>query len=284
MTNLKEGWWSHVVNTGPEAKGEVVLSMAVGAITIEMASNQKAFNVKIKPENAQHPITGYIGVTSDLGKIVNESIEKNMPLLFRFEQQRKKDIDVSTPIMELKPDMATANKNTIKVLVGVYNFNSDSWILSNEASAKPENDPDDAKMFVKGRLGIDTSSLFEAPKEIVKTATYDKTKRLLEIYFFLKEQEIRLNIKLSNKDRMKLSTGIIKVIERTQMISTQSDGINYESETFSDSRDVVFNIIKLFAPIKEEYVNDSKQWLTQILTFSSETIKQFNSFVESSNG
>ena len=41
---------------------------------------------------------------------------------------------------ELKPDLQSGKENTLKVLAGIYNFNTGEWLLSNDITAHPDND------------------------------------------------------------------------------------------------------------------------------------------------
>ena len=193
---LKDGWIGTIIDTGRDTSkgqaGEVAVNLAVGETTIEESPNGKAINVKVKPENAKYGLSGYVGKSYDLAKVAMEAEEKGAKLLYRFEQRRKPHIDVNIPMAELKPDLQSGKENTLKVLAGIYNFNTGEWLLSNDITAHPDNDTPQLKAFIESCVAKDTSTFFEAPKEIVTDDNYKAKQHLLEIFSFLQGKENEL--------------------------------------------------------------------------------------------
>ena len=257
---LKDGWIGTIIDTGRDTSkgqaGEVAVNLAVGETTIEESPNGKAVNVKVKPENAKYGLSGYVGKSYDLAKVAMEAVEKGAKLLYRFEQRRKPHIDVNIPMAELKPDLQSGKENTLKVLAGIYNFNTGEWLLSNDITAHPDNDTPQLKAFIESCVAKDTSSFFEAPKEN------------------------ELGFELSLKERLIASTQLLKLIAKVQLINTQQNEVSYGSKTFEDAKKIIFNSLSASALTKEDLTTNLKETMTKQITSLSELMKQFGKFLE----
>ena len=281
---LKDGWIGTIIDTGRDTSkgqaGEVAVNLAVGETTIEESPNGKAINVKVKPENAKYGLSGYVGKSYDLAKVATEAVEKGVKLLYRFEQRRKPHLDVNIPMAELKPDLQSGKENTLKVLAGIYNFNTGEWLLSNDITAHPDNDPQQLKAFIESCVAKDIASFFEAPKEIVTDDNYKAKQHLLEIFSFLQGKENELGFELSMKERLIASTQLLKLIAKVQLINTQQNEISYDSKTFEDAKKIIFNSLSASALTKEDLTTNLKETMTKQITSLSELMKQFGKFLE----
>lgn len=281
---LKDGWVGTIIDTGRDTSkgqaGEVAVNLAVGETTIEESPNGKAINVKVKPENAKYGLSGYVGKSYDLAKVAMEAVEKGAKLLYRFEQRRKPHLDVNIPMAELKPDLQSGKENTLKVLAGIYNFNTGEWLLSNDITAHPDNDTPQLKAFIESCVAKDTSTFFEAPKEIVTDDSYKAKQHLLEIFSFLQGKENELGFELSLKERLIASTQLLKLIAKVQLINTQQNEVSYGSKTFEDAKKIIFNSLSASALTKEDLTTNLKETMTKQITSLSELMKQFGKFLE----
>ena len=250
---LKDGWIGTIVNTGRDTSkgqaGEVAVNLAVGETTIEESPNGKAINVKVKPENAKYGLSGYVGNSYDLAKVAMEAVE-------------------------------SGKENTLKVLAGIYNFNTGEWLLSNDITAHPDNDTPQLKAFIESCVAKDTSSFFEAPKEIVTDDNYKAKQHLLEIFSFLQGKENELGFELSLKERLIASTQLLKLIAKVQLINTQQNEVSYGSKTFEDAKKIIFNSLSASALTKEDLTTNLKETMTKQITSLSELMKQFGKFLE----
>ena len=71
--------------------------------------------------------------------------------------------------------------------------------------------PPQLKAFIESCVAKDTSSFFEAPKEIVTDDNYKAKQHLLEIFSFLQGKENELGFELSLKERLIASTQLLKI-------------------------------------------------------------------------
>jgi len=149
-------------------------------------------------------------------------------------------------------DLQSGKENTLKVLAGIYNFNTGEWLLSNDITAHPDNDTPQLKAFIESCVAKDTSSFFEAPKEIVTDDNYKAKQHLLEIFSFLQGKENELGFELSLKERLIASTQLLKLIAKVQLINTQQNEVSYGSKTFEDAKKIIFNSLSASALTKED--------------------------------
>lgn len=134
---------------GTDAQGiraEVRVQKGVGKITkIDRHDNGKTANVTVKHAELKHPIHGFVNVTDPIFPLIEEAFESKADIHYRTEAQRKRSIDRSTPIADLRTTMEVAKENVTNIFAGI-NDN-----LSEEAVTNPAEDPDPA-----GRLRATT--------------------------------------------------------------------------------------------------------------------------------
>lgn len=285
---LKDGWIGAIVDTGRDTSkgqcGEVSVNLAVGTTTIDPSTNGKAINVKVMPENAKYGLSGYVGKSYDLAKIAQRAVEKGTKLLYRFEQRRKPHLDVNIPMAELKPDVQSGRENTLKVLAGIYNFNENKWILSNDIAAYPDNDPQALKDFINNCTAIDIDSVLEGPVEIKTDYSYNAKVQLFDIYSFLQAQEQKLNFELSLKEKLIATIRLLNLVEKIQTIITQQNQVIYDSKTFEDAKKMVFNSLNSSGELsKENLTTNLNDTITNQLTSITEVLSQFSKFLDSKN-
>lgn len=150
---------------GTDSKGiraEVRVQKGVGKITkIDRHENGKTANITVRNPDLKHPIHGFINVTDPIFPLIEEAFESKADVHYRTEAQRKRSIDRSIPIAELRTTMEVAKENVTNIFAGVNDR------LSDEAVTNPAEDPDPA-----GRIRATAQDSQEAsPNEAPSRAT-----------------------------------------------------------------------------------------------------------------
>lgn len=117
-------------------RAEVYVQKGVGKVTkIEVHANGKTANVAVANPGLKHPVHGYINVSDPIFSAIEEAKASQADVHYRTESQRKRSVDRSTPIAELRKDMATGRENVTNIFAGI------NGELSQEAVTNPAEDP-----------------------------------------------------------------------------------------------------------------------------------------------
>lgn len=142
-----DGLWSvapFVSYDGGDGKGgapaEVSVSKGV-AIVKEIDNRGRSANVHLSiPGKLKRDITGWINTDDPAFAIAEQHYKTGDPVAFRQESQRKKDVDRSIPISELRKNQDIARDNTIKLFVG-FGEPDGEIVLSGQHMTSPLQDP-----------------------------------------------------------------------------------------------------------------------------------------------
>lgn len=138
--------WSQQITVVDGRGAEVIVEKGVGTVQrLDPSSNGKTINVYIRVDapKIRHPFSGWLQVTdTDLIDILEEALATKRQVHFRIEMQRKNSIDPDIPMKDLRPDMDTAAKNTVRKFTAVQfvDVNAD-LVESSEVGTDPSNDP-----------------------------------------------------------------------------------------------------------------------------------------------
>ncbi|WP_432523741.1 hypothetical protein [Kineococcus sp. SYSU DK006] len=132
-----------VSHDGVDAQGvraEVWVQVGTGTVTkIENKDDDVKRNVMvvIKSDNSRvsRPVTAWLAKSDPTYPAVLAAHESGREIQYRVESQRKPTVDRTTPIAELRVDMATAGANTVSIFAGI------DGQLSSEAVTDPAEDP-----------------------------------------------------------------------------------------------------------------------------------------------
>jgi len=111
---------------------EVYVATAKGKVT-QLDEKANAINVKIEAPYLDYPLNGWLNKDEEILTAIRKAHEDGTEHEVRIESQRKKGLDRSTPIQELREK--DANKNIIKKLVAF------DGAFTGEALTNPEEDP-----------------------------------------------------------------------------------------------------------------------------------------------
>lgn len=108
-------------------RSEVLVQENRGTIKeIKTEKQDKGFvDVHFNVAGLNFPVHGWISVNSPVFKLVETARDNNEEVSFRIESQRKKGVDATIPMSELRSDTATAQKNVRTVLVGINGVYTD---------------------------------------------------------------------------------------------------------------------------------------------------------------
>lgn len=242
--------------------GEVWLTAATGypEITIQKKNNDVS-HLSISIPGLEFPFSGYFPTNSSMGKILNDFQEKENLISVLFEQKRKKNVDSSIPIQDLKPDTRTAKENTVKTVGGLYDWKSNKWVTSEESNIILENIPSEWTMeFVNRSLEKEfTEDSFvpevELPKPVTSTDV-DKSFLLTNYYMFVKDMEIKYNFNLSDERRRLVARKLLLLADGIQQLTTGIQIPNYKDYSHTKSRGLVFQVIERFVPLDQSIETD----------------------------
>lgn len=121
-------------------RAEVHVQKGTGVIIdIEKKDDEGATNayIVIKSSLAQvkKPVKGWLAKSDPLYAVALAALESSREIEYRLESQRKRGVDRTIPIAELRPNMEVAAQNTIMIVAGL------DGELSKEAVTDPAEDP-----------------------------------------------------------------------------------------------------------------------------------------------
>ncbi|NAZ85273.1 hypothetical protein [Kineococcus indalonis] len=121
-------------------RAEVWVQVGNGTVTkIENQDDDTKRNVMvvIRSDNSKvsRPITAWLAKSDPTYPAVVEALASGREIQYRVESQRKPTVDRTTPIADLRVDMATAGANTVSIFAGI------DGTLGQEAVTDPAEDP-----------------------------------------------------------------------------------------------------------------------------------------------
>jgi hypothetical protein len=134
-------------------RAEVHVNQNTGIISDIKEGDKGTADVHFKVEGLKFPIHGWVGMDDNVYKAAVEAKAKNETVEFRIESQRKRKVDRTIPIAELRSSTDLARENTTPILAGI------NGLLSSEAVTNPREDP---KQTSGGRYSA-TDEDMEAP-------------------------------------------------------------------------------------------------------------------------
>lgn len=256
----------------PTDSGEVAVILASGTPSIGKVKNKSALiEIDLENEKISGKMGGYCFTDSPVYKVVEQAIEKKEPLLMRFEKVRKDGVDKNIPMSELTKDMETGRKNINRRCAGVYNFNTNEWVLNPE-SLSTEKDTDDMKAFPKKTLVVeqDTSNFFETQRPATPI-NFDKQVDITATYFFVSEQLKDLH--LEEKQLRFITQKLIAVTDHIQMLILGVKTIDYKSYSRMRARNFVYHYAEVVSPLSEDTLQEITDWQNGCYLWAKDLLK-----------
>lgn len=115
-------------------RAEVRIEVGEGVVT-SIEKKSSSAQVKFAVENFKQPVGAWVSINSPAFAEAQKSLDEKSTISYRIEVQRKPGIDRTTPIDDLRKDMAEASKNTKRVYAAINGVETD------EAVTAPSEDP-----------------------------------------------------------------------------------------------------------------------------------------------
>lgn len=260
------------VALGPEVdfnnkkiRPEVKVAIAAGHIK-ELKESNGMYNVIFVIEGAKYDMSGYIGVQEPAAKIMEKAFEEKIAVVLRFEKKRKKKVAADLPIEPLCATLDIARENIIKTTVGIFDYNSKSWVLSREALSNPEED-DSSIMNSIESAAVDVEGFFNSAPvpgaaPIVNSNKEEESREnaLMSMYFFVNEQINEKGLTLDNPKRRELAINLLKVANLLQMRMFNLEAPVYSAYSHTRARFLVFKWAEVMIPLTQEHVDNIGPW------------------------
>lgn len=264
-----------VDNIRPDVRVEII-----SAKINKIEQKGKAFNAEFSIEGEQYPHNGFISENELVYKLLCKALKMNQLVTVRLERKRKKGVDPSLKIMDLTKDMGTAKKNAVKTTVGIFDYSTKKWILTNEAESSPEEDPADTLSKIES-VNFDSDGFFSQPSKTNNQQAYKSTNRELEkktdslmtLMFFVIEIAKNNEVKLESK----------QIQEYTEILSASCDFVqksifklknpNYSDYSYTRTRFLLFNYEEHMKPLNKESLKNSESMKVWAKSFIEVGIK-----------
>lgn len=115
-------------------RAEVLVATGTGFID-EIKDYGSNAQIRLKNDILRHPLGGFIAKSDPLFASLEQAHEQGREIAYRVEQQRKKSVDRTVPIQELRKNMEEAKANCIWVFAAMDDQ------FSTEAVTNPAEDP-----------------------------------------------------------------------------------------------------------------------------------------------
>jgi len=126
---------SHDGTDSNGVRAEVHVSVNRGIIDRINDGDKGTSDVYFKVEGLKFPVHGWVGTEDAVYAVAKAALESKELVDFRIESQRKKKVDRTLPIAELRASTEAARENTVPILAGI------NGLLSQEALTNPKEDP-----------------------------------------------------------------------------------------------------------------------------------------------
>lgn len=276
---IQEKWLNDFTSLGREVpskdgpvRPETRTSIAIGRVTQLSEVNKNNLKLTVKVSGAKYDFSGFLNDNSPVAELLKQAKEKDTPIGVRFEKKRKKDVDPTVSIEELTKDAFTAKENIVNIVAGVYNFNTSTWILTDDAISNPDEDPD----YVAGALNsaaYSTANFFGSSQSKISTTEADwKANHLISMYNFGAEHNVEHEIGLESKAIKVLATYMLRACDQLQMKIYQLEAPNYADYSHTKSRGMLFSWMKI-NPLSAEIMSRKggfNEWITKFLDEGTE--------------
>lgn len=284
MRELKEKWipdfialGAEVEHNGVKVRPETTTSIAIGKISRLDEVGKNNLKLTLKVSGAKYDFSGFLNDNTPVAGLLKQAKEEDLVICARFEKKRKKGVDPTLPIADITVDASTAKDNIVKVVSGVYNFNTEEWILTDDAVSNPAEDPanvktelDNASYSTEGFFSS-TSTSSSAPK--VPTTDVDrKANHLISMYSYASEHNQENKLDFDDNALKILASYMLTACDQLQMKSYSLEAPNYSDYSHTKARGMLFSWMKL-NPLSKEIMTTKgafNTWITRFLTESSD--------------
>lgn len=279
---VQEKWINDFISLGKEVdfegnkvRPETKTSIAIGRLSQLGEAGKNNLKAVVKVAGAKYDFSGFLNDNSPVAGVMKEAKEKDVPIAVRFEKKRKKDVSPATPIDELIVNASVAKENIVNIVAGVYNFSTETWILTDDAVSNPKEDPD----YVSAGLSsasYSTENFFSGPKSTApRIATTDldwKANHLISMYNYGAEHNLDNQIGLESKALKILAVYMLKASDQLQMKIHDISEPNYNDYSHTKARGMLFSWMKI-NPLSKDIMTlkgGFSDWITRFIDESTE--------------
>lgn len=266
---------------GTKVNPEVKVAIASVRVTAVSEKNNGNLSVNFEADGAKFGLNGFINSDEPAAAIIKLAHEKGEVICVRFEKKRKKNIDPNLPMSEIAATMDIARQNIVKLITGVFDFNSGKWVLINNSPSDPSNDPEGTIDSIKS-LDFSADGFFDkaqgsngdpAPAGYVNPNKEIESKEnaLMTIYYFIREQEKEHGYELTEEQRHILATKLTKMANHIQIAMFGLETPSYRAYSHTRARFAIFKYAEVVSPLNLEAVKAFNVWGPQCLKSSIDT-------------
>lgn len=276
---IQEKWISdytllgkEVIINGVSVRPETKTSIAIGKVFALEEAGKNNLKAVVKVSGAKYNFTGFLNDNNPVAELIKKAKEEDLVIAVRFEKKRKKNVDPAIPIEELLVNASVAKDNIVNIVAGIYSFNTNEWLLTDDAVSDPAEDPSSV-MNVLNSVCYNTNDFFSRPVSYVDKVTTDndwKANHLISMYNFGAEHNLENDIGLEVNALKALATYMLKACDQLQMQIYELQSPNYNDYSHTKARGMLFSWMKL-NPLSKEIMSKKggfNEWITRFLNES----------------
>lgn len=283
MRELKEKWLNDFIGLGSpvEHNGKMIrpetrTSIAIGKISKLDEAGKNNLKLTLEVAGAKYDFIGFMNDNTPVSKLAKQAKEENLTICVRFEKKRKKGVDPSKSIDEITKDSFTARDNIVNIVAGVYNFNSEDWVLTDDAISNPDEDPkfvaDELKKAVYSTDGFFTSpSKSNSGNQTFQPVdTNWKRNHLITMFTYASEHNHEHKLELDYNALKVLANYMLKATDQLQTRANNLPEPNYNDYSHTKARAMLFSWMKI-NPLTKTIMTTKggfNDWITKFLNES----------------
>lgn len=277
MRELREKWLneftglgSPVEHNGTTVRPDTRTSIAIGKVTRLEEAGKNNLKLTLKVAGAKYDFSGFMNDNTPVANLAKQANEEDLTICVRFEKKRKKDVDPTTSIMDLTKDSGIARDNIVNIVAGVYNFNNEQWVLTDDAISNPDEDPayvaDELKKAVYSTEGFFQSAEPKGPP----VDNNWKVNHLISMFTYASEHNYEHKLELDINALRVLANYMLKATDQLQMRANGIPTPNYNDYSHTKSRGMLFSWMRI-NPLTKEIMTTKggfNDWITRFLNES----------------
>lgn len=226
---------------------------------------------------------GYVWANTIVGRLIKEAFDKEYIICVRLEKKRKKNVDPRLPIVDISSSLEVAKKNIVKTTVGVFNYNTKKWLLTDDAQSSPSEDPEDLLGKILS-LEVSTDEFFgQQGAQSNGNAQYVSANRnqdsaetvLLNLFYYLFGEEKRITNNqgtvINTATRQKYAKILLRACDYVQVTSLNLEKPIPGAYSHTRTRMLLFKFGENAYPLTKEILTDEpkfKEWVKKYMSTS----------------
>lgn len=274
MRELREKWLDEFISLGApvDHNGEKIrpdtrTSIAIGNVVRLEEAGKNNLRLTLKVAGAKYDFSGFLNDNTPVANLLKQAKEKEVPICVRFERKRKKGVDPSIPMTELTKDANTARDSIVNIVSGVFNFNNEEWVLTDDAISNPEEDPEYVSIELKKAVYNTDGFFSSSTKKSPVVDTNWKTNHLISMFTYASEHNYDNKLDLDTNALKILANYMLKAVDQLQMRANGINEPNYNDYSHTKARGMLFSWMRI-NPLTKEIMTTKggfNDWITRFL-------------------